>query len=198
MKGVRVTLAVLALSAMPFVALAAQGRSADNKCKNTPQAGQNGNSQRGAAAVATAQANKCPAPVPPPPAAVPPPAVVPPPPPSEPPTGPNQVSGVVFEDLDGNGAQDVYSGEMGLAGWTVQLVWNGQVWATRTSDADGNFSFTGLGMTTYSVCLVAQGGYVQTLPVGAMATGCNGAGYTDTFTNTIGTLWLTNFGEMLP
>src|SRR6266566_4161360 len=147
MKGVRVTLAVLALSAMPFVALAAQGRSADNKCKNTPQAGQNGNSQRGAAAVATAQANKCPAPEPPPavpppavvpppaepppavpppaepPPAVPPPAEPPPPPPSEPPTGPNLAMGVVFEDLDGNGAQDVFSGEMGLAGWTVQLVW---------------------------------------------------------------------------
>ncbi|HYT64555.1 MAG TPA: SdrD B-like domain-containing protein [Gemmatimonadales bacterium] len=105
--------------------------------------------------------------------------------------------GVVFEDLDGNGAQDVFSGEMGLAGWTVQLVWNGQVWATTTSDADGNFAFTGLGMTTYSVCLVAQGGYVQTLPVGAMADGCNGSGYAYTFTSQIGTGWVTNFGEML-
>ena len=105
--------------------------------------------------------------------------------------------GVVFEDLDGNGAQDVFSGEMGLAGWTVQLWWNGQVIDTRTSDVDGNFGFTALGNTTYSVCLVAQGGYVQTLPVGAMADGCNGSGYAYTFTSQIGTGWVTNFGEML-
>ncbi|HYT90095.1 MAG TPA: hypothetical protein VEL76_15415, partial [Gemmataceae bacterium] len=139
MKSVRMFLVVVGLLALPLVAAAAQGQSAANKCKNTPQAGQNGNSQRGAAAVAQAQANKCPAPVPPPavvPPAVPPPAVPPPPPPAEPPpppvpppppgppTGQSIVSGVVFEDLDANGVQNPFDGEMGLAGWTVELWWN--------------------------------------------------------------------------
>ena len=67
MKSVRVLFVVVGLLALPLVAAAAQGQSAANKCKNTPQAGQNGNSQRGAAAVAQAQANKCPAPPAPPP-----------------------------------------------------------------------------------------------------------------------------------
>src|SRR5712691_13049471 len=74
MKSVRVVLVLVGLLALPLVVAAAQGQSAANKCKNTPQAGQNGNSQRGAAAVAQAQANKCPAPAtlppPPPPAPV--------------------------------------------------------------------------------------------------------------------------------
>src|SRR6266446_2090850 len=165
MKSVRVVLGVLGLLALPLVAAAAQGQSAANKCKNTPQAGQNGNSQRGAAAVAAAQANKCPAPVPPPapvplppppppppaplppppppppvpvppppPPPPPPPAPVPPPPPpppppSSPPVGPHEARGIVFEDLDGNGLRDPFAGEMGLAGWGLELWWNGQVLA---------------------------------------------------------------------
>src|SRR6266576_3417409 len=118
MESVRVVLGGLGLFALPLVAAAAQGQSAANKCKNTPQAGQNGNSQRGAAAVAAAQANKCPAPVPPP-APVPQPA--PPPVPPPPPPGINEVHGMVWEDIDGNGVRDPFGGEMGLAGWTVQL-----------------------------------------------------------------------------
>src|SRR5882724_3676519 len=51
-----------------------------------------------------------------------PPAPVPPPP-SSPPSGINYVSGIVFEDLDGNGLRDPFSGEMGLEGWTVELWW---------------------------------------------------------------------------
>src|SRR5947199_5161364 len=196
MKSVRVLFALVGLLALPLVAAAAQGQSAANKCKNTPQAGQNGNSQRGAAAVAAAQANKCPAPVPPPPATVPPPAPPPapppppppppapvppppppppapvppppppppapvppppppPPPPSSPPSGPHQARGVVFEDLDGDGRQDVFSSEMGIEGWTVNLYWNGQVIASTSSLSDGSFIFQDLGNTTYSVCLGA-------------------------------------------
>src|SRR3989442_6825690 len=91
MKSVRVFLVLVGLLALPLVAAAAQGQSAANKCKNTPQAGQNGNSQRGAAAVAAAQAPKCPPPVPPPavpPPAPPPPAPLPPPAPPPPPPPP--------------------------------------------------------------------------------------------------------------
>ncbi len=231
MKVVRVVFALLALSALPLVAVAAQGSSNANKCKNTPQAGQNGNSQRGAAAVAQAQANKCPAPVPPPavvPPAAPPPAPAPlppppppppaplppppppppapvppppppPPPPSSPPSGPHQARGVVFEDLDGDGRQDVFSSEMGIEGWTVNLYWNGQVIASTSSLSDGSFVFQNLGNTTYSVCLGAppagQGPYNQTLPVGG--SGCSGAGYTFMFNSQFMTWSVNNFGEQL-
>src|SRR5690349_12816911 len=145
MKSVRVVFALVGLLSLPLVAAEAQGQSAANKCKNTPQAGQNGNSQHGAAAVAAAQANKCPAPVPPPapPAPVPPPP--PPPPPSSPPTGSNSAKGLVFEDVDGNGIWDKFGGEMGLAGWTVQLLWNGQVINSATTDANGVYQFGSLG-----------------------------------------------------
>jgi len=223
MKSVRVVFVLLALSALPLVAVAAQGSSDANKCKNTPQAGQNGNSQRGAAAVAAAQANKCPAPVPPPapapppppapppappppppppPASVPPPpppppapVPPPPPPPSSPPTGINFANGIVFEDLDGNGVRDPFAGEMGLEGWTVELWWNGQVLATATTDADGLYQFPNLGNTTYSLCIEPQGGYTQTLPVGG--TGCGGSGYTFSFSGTFQQMFPGKFGEML-
>src|SRR6266545_3411528 len=102
MKSFRVVLVVLGLLALPLVAAAAQGQSAANKCKNTPQAGQNGNSQRGAAAVAQAQANKCPAPV------------TLPPPSDAPPTGPHKAMGIVFEDINGGGSRELFDGEMGL------------------------------------------------------------------------------------
>ena len=217
MKSVRVVLALVGLLALPLVAAAAQGQSAANKCKNTPQAGQNGNSQRGATAVAAAQANKCPAPVPPPvpaplpppppppaPAPVPPPppppAPVPPPPPpppppSSPPVGPHEARGIVFEDLNSDGVRDPFAGEMGLAGWGLELWWNGQVLASTTTDADGNFAFSGLGNSTYSVCVVAQGGYTQTLPVGG--SGCGGSGYTFSFNSQFMTWSVNNFGMML-
>src|SRR5258706_68873 len=224
MKSVRVVLALVGLLALPLVAAAAQGQSAANKCKNTPQAGKNGSSERGAAAVAAAQANKCPAPVPPapvppppivPPAPVPPPPIVPPapvppppiappppaepppppPPPPSPPSGINFANGIVFEDLDGNGLRDPFAGEMGLEGWTVELWWNGQVLATTTTDVDGNFVFPSLGNSTYSVCVVAQGGYRQTLPIGG--SGCGGAGYTFSFNSQFMTWSVNNFGMML-
>src|SRR6266536_223583 len=217
MKSVRVVLALVGLLALPLVAAAAQGQSAANKCKNTPQAGQNGSSRSGAAAVAAAQANKCPAPVPPPPPAPvppppppppapvpppppPPPAPVPPPPPpppppESPPTGVNFANGIVFEDLNGDGLRDPFSGEMGLEGWTVQQWWNGQVLATATTDADGKYMFQNLGNTTYSLCLQSQGGYTQTIPVGG--TGCGGSGYTWTFSGTFQQMFPGHFGEML-
>ena len=55
---------------------------------------------------------------------------------------------------------------MGLAGWTIQLFWNGQVIASTTTLDDGSFSFPGLGNTAYEVCVSGQSGYTQTQPVG--------------------------------
>jgi hypothetical protein len=74
----------------------------------------------------------------------------------------------VFEDVDGNGLQDMFAGEMGLAGWTVQLSWNGQAIAEMQTDADGFYDFVGLGRSSaYVVCLVVQAGYAASPGSGA-------------------------------
>src|SRR6267142_2005235 len=124
MKSVRVLFAVVALSALPLVAVAAQGRGNSSvACRVAPQtAGSSGK-------VPPGQAKKCdpvpppapPPPPPPPPAAVPPPpppppapvppppppppapVPPPPPPPESPPTGINFANGIVFEDLNNDG-----------------------------------------------------------------------------------------------
>jgi hypothetical protein len=84
------------------------------------------------------------------------------------PTG--SISGVVFNDLNDNGALD--GGEPGLAGWTVFLDANnngvpdaGEVFTT--TDANGAYSFTGLAtglgpFSTYRVREVVQPGWIQT------------------------------------
>ncbi|HWC72751.1 MAG TPA: SdrD B-like domain-containing protein, partial [Gemmatimonadales bacterium] len=139
-----------------------------------------------------------PAPSPPPLPPPPPPPPVPPPPPPPPPPGPttNRALGMVWEDIDGNGIRDPFAGEMGLAGWTVQLYdGNGQLLSSQVTDADGNFAFDSLVNGSYSVCVVAQGGYTQTSPLSG--TGCGGRGYSFSFSNPFET-WATNndFGEM--
>jgi len=112
---------------------------------------------------------------------------------------------VVYEDIDGNGSQDLLSGEMGIEGWTVELYWEGQLVTSTASGADGTFSFAGLGntgTTMFSVCLGAppaswSAGHVQTQPVGAMASGCSGTGYAFTINNQFPTRTVTKFGEMM-
>jgi serine-aspartate repeat-containing protein C/D/E len=103
--------------------------------------------------------------------------------------------GMVYEDLDGSGSRDPFAGELGIAAFSVQLRWNGQVLATTTSDADGNFEFDGLGNSTYSVCVVLQGGYMQTAPTAG--DGCGGLGYTFIFNSAFETWAMHNdFGMM--
>jgi len=107
--------------------------------------------------------------------------------------------GVVFEDLDGNGVQDVFAGEMGLAGWTVDLYWNGQVIASAVTQSDGSYVFQGLAaFTSYSACIQIQAGYTETKPVGAMANGCGGTGYTFSFNNNFVSQFPGDFGMKLP
>jgi hypothetical protein len=183
----RVLLFVLALLAMPLAAGVAQGQgNGNNKCMNAVQAARAASGQR----VPPGQAKKdCPDPVPPP-------APPPPPPPPAPEPGIHAAKGAVYEDIDGNGDRDVFASEMGLAGWTVQLFdANGQVIASASTDADGNFEFTALANGSYSVCVVAQSGYTQTQPVGG--SGCGGAGYSFSFSSTFMTWWSENFGMML-
>ncbi len=105
---------------------------------------------------------------------------------------------MVWEDIDGNGLRDPFSGEMGLMGWSVQLLdANGQVLATQTTDASGNYIFAGVSAGMYSTCVVPQSTYNQTTPTSG--TGCGGLGYSFTLLPATFVQWVTNidFGEML-
>ena len=217
MKSVRVVLAVVALLALPFGSAAAQSR-AGNTSKGKVRSAEVGTDckDQQAAALARDQADgrnpygldkKCddpvpppapPPPPPPPPPPAPPPAPPPPPPPppsEDPPTGIHKVVGVVYEDVDGSGRQDPFSGEFGLPGLTLELSWNGRVIATTTSDANGYFEFPGLGNSTWVVCLIPQAGYNRTQPVDGP---CGGFGYEHVLNSPFQTFAESNFGLMIP
>jgi hypothetical protein len=68
------------------------------------------------------------------------------------------ISGMKYNDKNGNGVKD--AGDNGLAGWTINLT--GSATASATTDANGNYSFTGLTSGTYTVREVAQNGWTQT------------------------------------
>jgi SdrD B-like protein len=105
---------------------------------------------------------------------------------------------MVWEDIDGNGARDPFAGEMGLVGWSVQLFdGNGLLLNSATSDDAGNYVFPALPAGVYSVCLVGQGTYHQTVPLSG--TGCSGLGYRFTILDNPFGSWTVNidFGEML-
>src|SRR5207248_916243 len=75
------------------------------------------------------------------------------------------LSGVVFQDTDGDGAQG--AGEAGLSGRTVYLDANGsgtldQAERSPATDPTGAYSFTGLGTSTYRVRQVLPAGWAQT------------------------------------
>jgi hypothetical protein len=75
-----------------------------------------------------------------------------------------QISGVVFNDLNHNGVRNF--GEPGLAGVTVNLLDDGNVIATTTTDRRGQYAFTdqtGIpGTGNYTVSIVPPSGFVQT------------------------------------
>jgi hypothetical protein len=77
------------------------------------------------------------------------------------------VSGVVFNDLDNNGTQDI--GEAALVGWTVFLDANAndQLDAgeqSQVTGADGAFSFTNLGPATVQVAQLLPAGWHRSTP----------------------------------
>lgn len=216
MKGIRVLVAVVALLALPLVAVHAQGRgnncpalTAGNSGKVPP--GQAKKCQPAAAAansdancpaqpagnsgnVPPGQAKKCDSdPVPPPP----------PPPPSGPPTGINMVNGTVFADLDANGLYSPFAGDTVIAGASVQLLWNGTLYQSAATDANGFYQFNGLGSTDsplWSVCVSVPAGVTQGPPPPGMSyNGCGGTGYSFAFstTTTFAQGFVGNFG-MLP
>jgi hypothetical protein len=83
------------------------------------------------------------------------------------------IQGTVFFDLSYDGVRD--AGEAGIENWFITL--SGPVAATTTSDAAGNYSFTGLPAGTYTVCEAQRFGWIQTAPQGASSC-TSGFGYT--------------------
>jgi uncharacterized repeat protein (TIGR01451 family) len=78
------------------------------------------------------------------------------------------IRGNVFNDVNADGVQN--TGELGLQNWQVQLLDStGTTLVTgitnpATTDASGNYDFTGLSPGTYQVREVLQGTYQQTAP----------------------------------
>ncbi|MCB9309699.1 MAG: hypothetical protein H6567_06565 [Lewinellaceae bacterium] len=83
-------------------------------------------------------------------------------------TAPIEIGNRVWVDTDGDGIQD--AGEAALSGVTVQLVKNGTVIATATTDATGNYYFSnGAGTSTSSAIynitqLMANMQYIVRIP----------------------------------
>jgi len=72
------------------------------------------------------------------------------------------IAGVVFHDDNANGVLD--AGEQGLPNQTVQCLSDGQVVETTTTDANGDYSLTGLAPGAYTVSQVLFGGELQSTP----------------------------------
>ncbi|AXX34259.1 LPXTG cell wall anchor domain-containing protein [Actinosynnema pretiosum subsp. pretiosum] len=82
------------------------------------------------------------------------------------PTGEGSISGMVWKDANGNGAID--SGEQGLAGQGVSLIYHAPdatgpgTRITGTTGADGSYRFDNLPMAMYELELAAQDGRMFT------------------------------------
>jgi hypothetical protein len=84
-----------------------------------------------------------------------------------------QLSGVVFNDLDGSGTAD--GSNPGLAGWTVFIDLHGDGVPhdddpVAVTDGSGNYSFSNLGPGTYTIAEVLPDGWAQTAPAGDVYT----------------------------
>lgn len=86
------------------------------------------------------------------------------------------ISGIVFNDLDRDGARD--AGEQGIAGRTVKLISNnpataGQVVATKTTGAAGEYIFEGVNPGDCSVVLeIDAAQYLATTPMDVRLGNC--------------------------
>lgn len=92
------------------------------------------------------------------------------------------ISGTKYEDINGDGDRE--AGEPGLAGWTIDLSYNGGVVATTTTGADGGYQFTlnanslPIGAGTYTVAERQQAGWVQSQAPAAIGVGYGAANTT--------------------
>jgi len=202
MKSIRVVLAVVALLALPFGAVAAQSRAKPKPSTASTTAGECKDQQAATLGRATDAGRAAPygldkkcdvgggsgggdngggGP----------------PPPDQPPTGVNAATGVVYEDVDGSGTQELMAGEFGLVGWAVQLFWNGQLVTSGTTDLEGKYFFPNLGAgDLWSVCVSPQAGYTRTQP--ASGDVCGGNGVSFIMPNNSFPTWAQNsFGWML-
>jgi len=138
--------------------------------------------------------NKCPDPVTDP-GTPPPPPLPPPPPPPPPPTstcGSAPVGGGTVS-IDGQVYQD-FAPWSGLEGWCVQL--SGPVSGAVTTNASGNYSFSGLPAGTYTVCEVLQANWHETFP--GDGAGCPGGfGYSITLIDGAGASFI-DFANVTP
>lgn len=71
----------------------------------------------------------------------------------------NTISGVKFNDLDGDGIKD--GSDTPLSGWTITLNPGA---LTDVTDGSGVYSFANLADGTYTLCETPQAGWVQTYP----------------------------------
>lgn len=73
----------------------------------------------------------------------------------------SSICGTKFNDLNGNGNQDL--NEPGLEGWTITLS-KGAVQLSSTTDANGNYCFENLTSGTYTLSEINKNGWQQTFP----------------------------------
>jgi protocatechuate 3,4-dioxygenase beta subunit len=72
------------------------------------------------------------------------------------------ISGMKYNDLNGNGAND---GEPGMEGWTIQLSKEVSVVNSTTTGKDGSYKFADLMPGSYSIKEVEQSGWARTAPL---------------------------------
>jgi SdrD B-like protein len=84
------------------------------------------------------------------------------------------ISGMKFEDLDGDGVKDL--GEPGIKGWVIHLF--GAADEATVTDANGNYSFDGLQAGSYTVCEELPDPWIQSFPnPGTDGNACEGDTY---------------------
>ena len=77
----------------------------------------------------------------------------------------SEICGVKWNDLDGDGRKD--PNEPGLPGWTINMVFGtppNLIDVQATTDANGQYCFTGLAPGTYAISEALQPGWIQTFP----------------------------------
>jgi len=72
----------------------------------------------------------------------------------------NNISGIVFDDENGNGVKD--NDEHGIMGWRIYL--SGTETLSATTDSNGIYKFTNIGLGTYTVSEENPIGWIQTKP----------------------------------